>query len=632
LPVALAVVACSAADTNRATRPGPKRLDPAEVRRVDDRLVSATRIEWDAGPCKGMTYAGAIADDVPHGTGTLMPARNQAFRVITGQFDHGQLVGEADASVVLTDGSPTHLHGELEIERHTCSIVLRHPEATVLDEVPIEVKVDGVVFSRFAGVVRTTSDRVAPWRGAFEKLGSQTSYVYYDEDAWKPGDPLVCLVGNCIDGPGIEHLGGGSFELFEGTFRDGARHDLGTAYLVRPLAVTENAVDYGGAGEIKRITRKRSRYAIVDREGVSAGAVALDRYATIEGLSFGISLEVGFSGDALETLGLAALPESVVTQANVPARTSTGLAVASMLLDEFSRVPNRMRPIATSPGGGSMLYTVTDGARAVMAAWIGVDDSVEEAWLATWNLRLVPADDAELKLPTDGPAMAKLHGTASVYTTVTKARPTTAVYYDGVRIDPLGFTSTEAYERASPTTRKARAKKLAKTAAAARAKGDRLVLALRRIHTGAITALNLLETATTAFAATATDADGWERIIRSAHAAVEQADDAVIDASIGVTESLKRLDWSDPCAEPLATVAAELKDLDGRLRVILRELDAFEYSADADRLATIAHTFAADVAGLPTQRLATDLVTFRAATDGAPPALPAIRKPSPPPP
>jgi hypothetical protein len=608
----------------------------AFARRVDDRVISGIvgaatlHIDWERGPCEGWAYQGPVAGDVPDGTGVLSRPEGSTFTTISTRFARGLLV-EGSTEVRLPDTRSTQLRGPMALDEKTCAIRFPSPSAMTLDGLQVTLEPDGGVQVPFHGVVRIVGNTVVPWRGSIEGY-PPAGYVHFTEKGvWRVTEPAVCLSGDCVNGRGVEHLGAGRFELYDGEFSDGLRHDRATVYGVDQTGVREYRVDYNGDAQAERLVLARPRYTIVGKPEAGVIRFSTDDPLRVEGLAIGYDLRIQWStAYGLSEVEDEVMPPDMAAIAKLPPKTGAVLAAAAALADELPRartpIMQELWTNTTLSEGMWRVIAVTHGPRNVLIAE-GLDTvdamvptAVHEAWLPGPQ-RLLRGKKLTIS-PTGrltGPAKAiALDGTSE-----------DVVFYDGVRVDPLGFSSVAAYEKASEATRVSRAKKTARAAAAERARDERVVLGLRRVRLGTSGGLELLTTAKTTMSGMATDAPGWERVIRAGHAAVEQAQASIFDAAVGITDLTKRLDWADPCMEPLSVLGADLRDVDERLRVILRALDAFEYSDDAVQLARIAATFTSDLDALPTSSIVDHLAALQAAVDGAPQPTPGtLRKAS----
>jgi hypothetical protein len=397
--------------------------------------------------------------------------------------------------------------------------------------------------------------------------------------------------------------------------------------------VRDLTVDYD-AGFLREAVISRQRYRIVCRPPDAiplAGTCSLD-----------IGLPESAGTVAFENGGLTMI-ESPTGELNgvagVSELASDRIAMAALLEQDLPRGTGsptitiaRERPLQLEGAESleSLTVATTDGTRIMTLSDVDTGTSairndrphpvnfVSGTWLPTEKLFVT----AGLTFTTNGEALVHLHGDGTAVDT--NGKHVAVVFYNGTRIDTLGYENVRDYEKTSPKARIARAKKLAQAAAATRAKDTHLVLALRRVRTSITMATGLITTARTAILSTAADSLGWERVIRSAHAAIEQADDAIIDAGRGTDEAVKRLGANDPCAGPLAVVGGDIHDLDDRLSTLMRALDAFTYSEDATRLEQIAKLVADGVAALPGSRITAHLATLQTFVNGAPQPMPAI--------
>lgn len=586
----------------------------AYAKRINDRVIygvveqsTTTHIDWERGACTGWSYTGQVVDDLPHGIGILVPADTAIYKTLASHFEHGAMTGEADAEVVLATGATTHLRGELVLDG-TCTVRFRDPTAITLDDVDVDPGA-----TPFHGVVRILDGQLQPWRGSIGIDGAPT-YVKQVGLRWLPGTRAVCLAGTCLDGAGVEHFGAGQFELFVGAFKDGLRHEQGEVYTLSPGHVGDYTVIYDDVGQPRQVRSQHARYGIT--ADYLHGKILAGQQ--VQGLTLTGEVGVEWSPDAgLYDVYQGALADDLALRAKLPAVADKVVAAVAMMLDELPHSTQHNVLQLTVGTGSTWVQATVDGPRTTAIELVSNDledvNTLVQAWLPGPRLLVVGKYMSAL-------ANGRLHGSGDVIDATGTSHP--AIFYDGVRIDPLGFKSMWHYDEASPKVRKARAVKAARAAQAIRNRDDRLVLALRNTTSDVLTALDLLATANANIANTAKDALGWERVIRSADAAVEQAGNATITALASATEALSRLAPTDPCFEPLDVLAADLRDLDDRLHVLHFAFDRFEYSDDAGRLAQIASVFAADLSALPTSPIPDHLATLKAAIAGAPQPTP----------
>jgi hypothetical protein len=594
------------------------------ARRVDDRTISgivgspAMLIEWERGACAGWSYRGPIAGDLPDGRGTLTPRRGP-FVSVTGVFMGGTMTGRADAIAhVADDDKPNAVTAEMIFDPAACAL---HFDPAALESVVIQdvwfKSRAGVNRVAFRGLVGIKDDLLVPLRGVMVDAGGRASALGYFElqfesSTYGMSDRAVCLSARCANGDGAEHLGGGErFELFKGTFANGAKSGGGIVYQVDPVAGARELRGSYRGGELGKIRVVRNSYTIGDRFDALESE---EDEQVIEGVGpTPLGVEWSVRGGMVQII--SGDPEALTPSTRgAPADMGRVLALIGLVAQDLDRRAG-IRLCLTCrwlmPPRAPRLdehAAVVDGPRTPSILVLGAkrfdERRVLEAWLADhrqWVLGrdlLISAGDS----PT-------LTGTADLVRADGSTKP--IVFYRGRRIDPLGFKTVLAYEAAKDRDIKARARRAAATAAKVRAHGEKQSAALRRLITGLGIEQSQLENARAQIAVTASDAARYERVIRGTHAAVERASDAVIDALFGVDAALASLADDDPTLDAVAALGAYLRDHDERLRVLLLAFDAFEYSDDIERLATIRTAFAEDLAAFPIAALTTYLAELR---------------------
>jgi hypothetical protein len=295
------------------------------------------------------------------------------------------------------------------------------------------------------------------------------------------------------------------------------------------------------------------------------------------------------------------------TVKDVPPGMDPLLAAVASVAADVPRGPAPLATCLTCSGSGLDIHVATDGPRTPVI--VADDRRVAELWLYDVK-RWVRGDDLWLNgFRRDG--SLEITGTASVVHADGSTKP--VVFHQGVRLDPLGYATVEAYERAPAADRDTRAKKHARAAHARRGADAKLGIALRQATTGTNEALTHLDAARLAIVPTEQTSDRHERAIRGAHAAIERAHLALLDAVTGIDTTLDRIADDDPALDAVGALGAHVRDLDERLRVLLVAFDAFEFTDDLDRLSRITTALAAALAALPAPALQARLDALRAA-------------------
>jgi hypothetical protein len=565
------------------------------VGRVGDPVVSIT---W--ARCPGWSYRGPALDDLPHGAGRLTIVDESPFGIVEGTFADGQLTGVVHASVSFYDET-MELAAELRIDFATCTIRNESVESE-LDGVPFLVRGEGPAMkTRFRGSVSVLEGQLYPVRGRVAAT-DETGYLAAEYGGFV-ATSAACLTASCVDGDGAELVGSGeSFALFEGRFAGGLRHGEAVVHAQSPTSgVRSYSAQYqrgfGGAS-----TWHRGAYRLghdpFDADPASMRVIGFDG-----------TLRVVLSEHGIVSLDTSDLAEETTRLPGLPGRLDPTLAAASFVARDLDR------SVGTRCLGSCALtpyWAATDGPLTPAIMHLADAGAITEAWLHDRRQRIT---GVALRLDK---VTGRFTGTARLDAGGTSAP---VAFYRSVRIDPLGFADPDAYLAASPAARRKKAAALGK-AAKRRAADDDVTTALKRVLDDAGQEQSFLAEATTALGSAASDAVALERSIRSAEVALEHASDAMVDAALHAETLLARLDASDPAREAVANLLPHLRDHDERHAMLLRAFAAFQASDDIDRLTRVRTMLAADVAALPTARLAAFVAALRDARDGKPAPLP----------
>jgi hypothetical protein len=582
------------------------------ARRAGDRVISGVAgepehlVEWERGRCAGMTYRGAIDGDVPHGQGTLHPHAGP-FVAITARFHHGQLAGVAEATVHARRHGQARLTAALRLGGPRCTISIESLDDAILADLPIETP-RGIETGSFRGVVAVQDDEVIPVRGRFLLPGSMgsgyaTLVSHGDGVAWTISEPAICLTERCSDGQGVEHASGGATsQLYVGPFAGGLRDGAAVLHVVDPHRVTAFSIRFskgGHTGEPVTFARPRSQ---AECHPWHQGACTVHRGP--ETMRVGWERTVGFTH--LEPRLLSA--DFALAVREVPATMDPVLAAAASVVADVPRDAGpSVRCLVCAPSPSLPEIDVeTDGPRTpVIVATRGSPTRVVELWLPDARLWFQGEE-----LDFDGMVEGRLAFTGTAALVRADGSTKQVVFHQGLRVDPLGFATPEAYQRAGDLD--ARRKRHVRAAYAKRGADAKVGIALRLATSRANEVIAHLANAQATIAGPATTAPQYERAIRGAHAAVERAQTGLLDVLSGADTAIGRLADDDPVLEPTGALAAHARDLDERLHVLLLAFDAFEYTDDADRLATIARVLGADLAALPAAGLQRQLDAVRA--------------------
>ena len=560
-------------------------------------------IEWESGRCKGSSYMGGVESSEPHGEGTFSLAQGP-IETVKGRWERGQLVGHVDAA--LRNGG--RLTGELQLVKQFCEFAVSDPEAATLDGLPT-MTANGAQLASFHGVVAIHGGNIVPWRGRFLVDGNETvGYAVREGEYWSIRESAVCLTAQCSNLTGVELVRGErETSLYAGTFERGLRHGRGMLHELEGQRVLPWNVSYRRGFLEGGMELVRPGYVVECLHRAGADCVVHRGPATMR-----IQWGDHDTDDAIVRVGPQIGEDFALTVRDVPPDMEPTLAAAASVAPDLERGATLVVSCVTCNKSIDVLplvHVATEGPRTPL---IKVNErrstEIRELWLAD-ERRWIRGDRLTLLEPEGAPPM--LHGTGALVRADGSSTP--VVFYDGRRVDPLGYATLEAFQKATPAARAARAQKHAAKAYARRSADAKLVVALREATSGTNEAFTHLATAGAAIIPAEQTTDRHERAIRGAHAAIERAHDALLDAQSGVATALERIADDDPALEPLGALGAHVRDLDERLRVLLVAFEAFEFSEDLDRLSRIATALAGVLDALPAPALQTRLDALRAA-------------------